>query len=261
MEDRSRRRARLVLIVGLLFAVGAGATTFFVANTAKSEAPAPIPTTEVIVAAREIPAKTQITSADLNKVKMNSEVVPPAAVRTPEEVIGKITLTSISVGEPILPSKLAGPTGAPFVVFPADQLGTDGAPKPGSPMYRAMSITVADASAAGGAIQAGDSVDLLYTLAFDPAALLNNPRPQQNADTSARIVLERIPVLARNLTVYTIRTDATTAERIAYIVAKGGTLQMLLRAPKDDRASGTTGATFKSVFPIFRFEIPERITP
>src|SRR5438132_4572022 len=86
VEDRSRRRARLVLIVGLLFAVGAGATTFFVANTAKSEAPAAIPTSNIIVAAREIPAKTQITAADLKLVKMNSEVVPrppSRGLRTP----------------------------------------------------------------------------------------------------------------------------------------------------------------------------------
>ena len=100
MEDRSRRRARLVLIVGLLFAVGAGATTFFIANTAKSEAPAAIPTSSIVVAAREIPPKTQITAADLKLVKMNSEVVPPAALTSAEDVIGRITITSISVGEP-----------------------------------------------------------------------------------------------------------------------------------------------------------------
>ena len=86
MEDRSRRRARLVLIVGLLFAVGAGATTFFVAQTAKSEAPAPIPTSSIVVAAREIPPKTQITAADLKLVKMNNEAVPPAALTKSEGI-------------------------------------------------------------------------------------------------------------------------------------------------------------------------------
>ena len=125
MEDRSRRRARLVLIVGLLFAVGAGATTFFVANTAKSEAPAAIPTSSIVVAAREIPPKTQITAADLKLVKMNSEVVPPAALTRSEDVVGKITITSISVGEPILPTKLGGANGQIFVVFPAGALGSD----------------------------------------------------------------------------------------------------------------------------------------
>ena len=262
MEDRSRRRARLVLIVGLLFAVGAGATTFFVANTAKSEAPAPIPTSSIIVAAREIPPKTQITTADLKLVKMNTEVVPPSALTKPEDVVGKITITSISVGEPILLSKLGGANGAVFVVFPADALETNGAIKVGAPNYRAMSITVSDAQAAGGFIQPGDIVDILFSFSFDPTKYLQNPNLQKNTvDTSAKIVLERVQILARNLAVYTIRTDATTAERIAYIEGAGGVMQLLLRGPKDERATGTTGATFKSVYPVFKWEVPEKITP
>jgi Flp pilus assembly protein CpaB len=262
VEDRSRRRARLVLIVGLLFALGAGATTFFVANTAKSEAPAPIPTSSVVVAAREIPAKTQITSADLKLVKMNSEVVPPTALTNPQEVVGRITLTSISVGEPILPTKLGGPNGQFFVVIPADALTETGSPKPGSQNYRAMSITVPDPQAAGGSIQPGDIVDVLFSFTFDPNKYLLRPDPIKNSsDVSARIILERVPILARTAAVYTIRTDATTAERIAYIQAAGGSLQLLLRGPKDDRATGTTGATFKSVQPIFKWEVPEKINP
>ena len=262
MEDRSRRRARLVLIVGLLFAVGAGATTFFVANTAKSEAPAAIPTSSIIVAAREIPAKTQITSSDLKLVKMNTEVVPPAALTRPEDAVGKITLVAISVGEPILPTKLGGANGTVFVVIPSDALETNGNIKVGTPNYRAMSITVSDAQAAGGSIQPGDIVDVLFSFTFDPVKYFVNPNPTKNGpDVSVKIVLERVPILARTAAVYTIRTDATTAERIGYIQSAGGTMQLLLRGPRDDRATGTTGATFKSVFPVFKFEVPEKITP
>ena len=259
MEDRSRRRARLVLIVGLLFAVGAGATTFFVANTAKSEAPAPIPTSSIIVAAREIPAKTQITSSDLKLVKMNSEVVPPSALTRPEDAVGKITIVGISVGEAILPTKLGGANGAVFVVIPSDALETNGNIKVGTPNYRAMSITVSDAQAAGGSIQPGDIVDVLFSFNFDPAKYLANPPLKDGPDISARIVLERVPILARTLAVYTIRTDAATAERIGYIQASGGVMQLLLRGAKDERATGTTGATFKSVYPVFKPEIPEKI--
>jgi pilus assembly protein CpaB len=262
VEDRSRRRARLVLIVGLLFAVGAGLTTFFVANTAKSEAPAPIPTSNIIVAAREIPPKTQITTADLKLVKMNSEVVPPAALTKAEDVVGKITITSISVGEPILLSKLGGPNGAVFVVFPTDALEANGNIKVGAPNYRAMSITVADAQAAGGSVLPGDLVDILFSFNFDPAKYLINPNATKNGpDISARIVLERVSILARNLAVYTIRTDAATAERISWLQASGGVMQLLLRGPKDERATGTTGATFKSVYPVVKFEVPEKIQP
>jgi Flp pilus assembly protein CpaB len=262
VEDRSRRRARLVLIVGLLFAVGAGATTFFVANTAKSEAPAPIPTSNIIVAAREIPPKTQITAADLKLVKMNTEVVPPSAIVRAEDAVGKITITSISVGEPILPTKLGGPNGTVFVVFPADALEANGNIKANAPSYRAMSITVSDAQAAGGSILPGDIVDVLFSFNFDPTKYLQSPNATLNGpDISARIVLERVPILARTLAVYTIRTDAATAERISWLQASGGVLQFLLRGPKDERATGTTGATFKSVYPVVKFEVPERIRP
>jgi pilus assembly protein CpaB len=262
VEDRSRRRARLVLIVGLLFAVGAGATTFFVANTAKSEAPAPIPTSSIIVAAREIPPKTQITTSDLKLVKMNTEVVPPSALTNADDVVGRITITAISVGEPILASKLGGPNGQVFVVIPAASLGTDGGIVAGTPNYRAMSLTISDAQAAGGNILPGDIVDVLFSFTFDPAKYLINPNPTRNGpDISAKIVLERVPILARNAAVYTIRTDAATAERIAFLQGSGGILQFLLRGPRDDRATGTTGATFRTVYPEFDIQVPEKITP
>jgi Flp pilus assembly protein CpaB len=260
VEDRSRRRARLVLIVGLLFAVGAGATTFFVAQTAKSEAPAPIPTSSVIVASREIPPKTLITGADVKLVKINTEAVTPGSVATAEEVVGRIAIVSIGVGEPILPTKLAGPNGLTFVVIPTAELGANGAIQAGTPNYRAMSITVSDAQAAGGNVQAGDVVDVLYTLNIDPAKYFTQPNPQSTTgDVSARIVLERVPILARLASVYTIRTDATTAERIGWLTASGGTLQLLLRAPKDDRATGTVGATFSNVQPEVKIRIPTKI--
>jgi hypothetical protein len=44
--------------------------------------------------------------------------------------------------------------------------------------------------------------------------------------------------------VYTLRVDATTAERIAALQASGGNLQLLLRAPGDARPAGTAGASF-----------------
>ncbi|MEK6208076.1 MAG: Flp pilus assembly protein CpaB [Chloroflexota bacterium] len=251
-----------MLIVGLLFAVGAGATTFFIANTAKSEAPAPIPTSSIIVAAREIPPKTQITTSDLKLVKMNTEVVPPAALTKAEDVIGRITITSISVGEPILASKLGGANGQVFVVIPAAALGTDGGILAGSAHYRAMSLTIPDANAAGGNIQPGDIIDVLFSFTFDPVKYLVNPNPTRNGpDVSARIVLERVPVLARTAAIYTIRTDAATSERIAYLQASGGVLQFILRGPKDDRATGTTGATFRTVYPEVKIQVPEKITP
>jgi hypothetical protein len=55
-----------------------------------------------------------------------------------------------------------------------------------------------------------------------------------------------VPVLAKTITVYTLRVDVTTAERIAALQASGGNLALLLRAPGDARSAGTGGASFSN---------------
>jgi Flp pilus assembly protein CpaB len=220
-----------------------------------------VPTVAVLVAAREIPAKTTLTSADVKLQEFNVDAKPAAAMTKADDALGKITIQSISVGEPILPTKFADPKNPSFVVMPASFIGPDGAPVANSPNFRAMSITVPDANAVGGSVLVGDLVDLMFTAQFDPQAKLQRPTPQQTLDFSTKIILERVPILARLASVYTVRVDALTAERIAYIQSAGGQLAFLLRAPKDERASGSTGATFGDIYTNFRLKIPEKINP
>lgn len=259
MQDGSKRRARLILIVGILLAVLAGAGTFFYASSASSQTAPVIPTTAVLVASREIPAKTTLTAADLKVQEYNVDAKPAAALTKPEEAIGKVTVGTISVGEPILPTKFSDPKNPSFVVIPANFIGADGAPAPNSPNFRAMSITVPDANAVGGAVQPGDIVDILFALNFDPAKFIDKPKTTQTADFSAKIILEKVVILARQTSIYTIRVDAATAERIGYLQASGGQLSFLLRAPKDERASGTAGTTFGGVLDAFKLKVPEKV--
>jgi len=259
VQDGSKRRARLILIIGVVLALFAGAGTFFYASSAQTVTPTVIPTAPVLVAAREIPAKTTLTAADLKIADFNADVKPAAALDKPQDAIGKVTIQSISVGEPIMPTKFADPKNPAFVVIPPAFIGPDGAPQVGSPNFRAMSITVPDANAVGGAVQPGDIVDVMFSLTLDPSKYFDKVKPLQTADVSAKIILERVTILARLAAVYTIRTDATTAERIGYLQASGGQLTFLLRAPKDERASGSTGATFAQVYKDFNLLIPQRI--
>lgn len=259
MQDGSRRRARLILIVGVALALVAGVGTFVYASGAKSDQPVAVPTVAVLVAAREIPAKTTLTAADVKMQEYNLDAKPAAAMTRAEDALGKVTVQSISVGEPILPTKFSDPKLPAFVVMPANFIGPDGAPVPNSPNFRAMSITVPDQNAVGGTVQPGDTVDLVFTLQFDPATKLERPTPQQTIDFSSKIILERLPILARLASVYTIRVDALTAERIAYLQSSGGQIAFLLRAPKDERASGSIGATFDDIYENFRIQIPTKI--
>jgi Flp pilus assembly protein CpaB len=261
VQDGSRRRARLILIVGVALALVAGVGTFVYASGAKSDQPVAVPTVAVLVAAREIPAKTTLTTADVKLQEFNLDAKPAAAMSDAGEALGKITVQSISVGEPILPSKFSDPKLPGFVVMPASFIGPDGAPVVNSPNFRAMSITVPDQNAVGGTVLPGDIVDLVFTLQFDPQTKLRQPTPQQTTDFAAKIILERLPILARLTNTYTIRVDALTAERIAYLQSSGGQIAFLLRAPKDERASGSTGATFRDIYTNFRIPIPEKIVP
>jgi Flp pilus assembly protein CpaB len=261
VQDGSRRRARLILIVGVALALVAGVGTFVYASGAKSDQPVAVPTVAVLVAAREIPAKTTLTTADVKLQEFNLDAKPAAAMSDASEALGKITVQSISVGEPILPSKFSDPKLPGFVVMPASFIGADGAPVVNSPNFRAMSITVPDANAVGGTVLAGDLVDMVFTLQFDPQTKLQRPTAQQVTDFSSKIILERLPILARLASVYTIRVDAVTAERIAYLQSSGGQIAFLLRAPKDERASGSLGATFGDIYTNFRVKIPEKINP
>ncbi len=259
MQDGSKRRARLILIIGIFLALLAGVGTFVYAQGAQTQTAPVIPTTPVLVAAREIPAKTTLTAADLKVQQYNEDAKPVAALVKPEDAVGKITVAAISVGEPILPTKFSDPKNPAFVVIPANFIGPDGAPAANSPNFRAMSITVPDANAVGGAVQPGDVVDILFALNFDPVKFIDKPKPTQTADFSAKIILERVTILARLASIYTIRVDATTAERVGYLQASGGQLSFLLRAPKDERASGTLGTTFGGVFNAFKIPIPEKV--
>jgi len=261
VEDRSRRRARLVLIVGLLIAVLAGAGTFLYSSGSRTESPPAVQTTDVLVAAHDIPTRTSLTAADLKIHKYPTDLAPPAAISRAEDVIGKIVQVPISAGEPILPTKFAAAGAATFTVFPPNAQLVAGQPIPaGTPDYRAMSITVADATAAGGAVQVGDIVDLLFTFQFDPAKFLTGNDTNRMADFSAKIVLQNVVIVARTASVYTIRTDAQTAEKISYLNSAGGQLQMLLRAGQDQRQVTTAGATFVDIYK-FGIKIPTKTAP
>ena len=119
-----------------------------------------------------------------------------------------ITTVALSTNEPVLPTKVAqlGTEGIIAVLPPGQTVANSSA-------FRAMSVNIPDANAAGGLIVAGDHVDLLYTLGVvEPT----------RTDFVGRIVIQDIPVLAKTITVYTLRVDATTAERIAALQASGG---------------------------------------
>lgn len=228
--QRTRVLSRIFLAFGLLVAVVAGIGTYLWANAERNAPPTDVARVDVLVAARDIEARSALGSGDLKIVQLPRDVAPANALRDVGGAVGMITTVALSTNEPVLPTKLAqlGSEGIVAVLPPGQTVAN-------SNLFRAMSVNIPDANAAGGLIVAGDHIDILYTLSVvEPV----------RSDFVGRIVIQDIPVLAKTITVYTLRVDATTAERIAALQASGGALQLLLRAPGDARPAGTAGASF-----------------
>jgi pilus assembly protein CpaB len=228
-QSRSRLLSRVLLALGVLIAVVAGAGTYFYGVAARTAPPIDVAMVDVLVATRNIEPRSALGASDLKVVQLPRDAAPANALHDANSATGMITTVALSANEPVLPTKIAqtGSEGHIAVLPP-------GATVANSLGFRAMSLNIPDANAAGGAIAAGDHVDILYTLAVG--------EPKQ--DFIGRIVIQDVPVLAKTLTVYTLRVDVTTAERIAALQASGGNLALLLRAPGDARPAGTAGASF-----------------
>ncbi|TMC06387.1 MAG: Flp pilus assembly protein CpaB [Chloroflexi bacterium] len=227
--SRSRLLSRALLALGVIIAIVAGAGTYLYGVAARSAPPTDVAMVDVVVATRDIEPRSALGASDLKIVQLPRDAAPANALHDANTATGMITTVALSKNEPVLPTKLAqtGSEGHIAVLPP-------GATVANSIGFRAMSLNIPDANAAGGAIAAGDHVDILYTL--------DMAEPKQ--DFIGRIVIQDVPVLAKTITVYTLRVDATTAERIAALQASGGNLALLLRAPGDARPAGTAGASF-----------------
>ena len=132
---------------------------------------------------------------------------------------------------------------------------------PAGPDLRAVSVTVPDDRAVAGVLQPGQRIDLIVTMAINPevgqtaegAAVTQSefvPGP------STKVTLQQMTILARNGSIYILRADLATAEKVAELTAAGGQFTMVLRADQDDRTADTAGSTIDSLIDEFRFPVP-----
>lgn len=263
MEDRAKRRARLFTIVGFILALAAAGGTYLYSSSAQTAAPPPEEKVDVVVATRDLATRQVIVASDVTVVKYPLAVAPSTAAKDPKEVVGRILVSPVARNEPITAIRYTvGQGQTPFSILPAgEEL------KPDSPNYRAMSISVADQNAVGGAVQPGDIVDLIATVKLDPFTLFKpappaTQDPNRVADFQTKVIFESVPILAKTGAVYTIRvSDLESAQRLIYLQSAGATLSMVLRAAKDERIVATEGTSFPSIYSTFHFKIVTRTEP
>ena len=105
-KDNSRRRT-LVLVVGVLLALGAGAAAFMLSSQGQDEPETVLPTRDVVVAADFIPARETIGLDMLTTRTLQLDASNESAVTDPAEIAGSVAAISILPAQPITKNMLA----------------------------------------------------------------------------------------------------------------------------------------------------------
>ena len=179
-----------------------------------------VPLTKVVIAAKDLDIGTKLNESNLILADWPKANVPKGAFDKIESVTGRVTVTKMLAGKPLVAAELAGEgSGAGLVA----QI------RPG---YRAMSIRVDEVIGVGGFILPATFVDII--------AVEGTGNEQRTAGT----ILERIPVLAvaqetfveegKAKLVKTVTMEVTPrqAEKLAAQINEGP-IHLVLRNPSD----------------------------
>lgn len=256
-SDKNTRRSKVYIAVGLIMALLVGATVFLALQASGLTGDEEVVQRTVVVAAREIPARKAIEEADVAIRTVVADPTNAKAFATIDEVIGRVSGVGVGEGQLMTTNVLASTTsGQEFSILePGEEFD------PSMPDLRAISVNVPDERAVGGSLQIGQRIDLIATLAVNPAVSTNGGEEGGAnglvAGPTTKTTLQALEVLSRNGTFYILRADLGTAEQIAELVAAGAQFTLALRAEADDRVAETEGSTIDMLLEHFGFPAPE----
>ena len=255
--DKNRRRSKLYIVVGVIVALLVAGTVYVALQASGLTTSRDVEMREVVVATRDIPARKAIEEGDVIVRTVVADATNETAFRRLDEVLGRIAGTPVATGQLVTRNVLASTTeGQTFSILDA---GAEF--DPNGPDVRAVSLTVADANAVAGTLVPGQKVDLIVTMPLNPEVGQTEVGAEaQAADVipgpSTKVTLQSITILARTGEVYIVRADLETAEKVAELVAVGGTFTMALRPMEDDRTADTEGSTVDRLVEEFGFPVP-----
>jgi Flp pilus assembly protein CpaB len=269
-KDSSRRRT-LVLVVGVLLAVLAGAAAFYLSSQGGADREDVLPTREVVVAAVPIPARETIQLDQLTTRIIPADASNEAAFTDVEQVVGNVTAVTILQFQPVTPNLLAGAqAGAIPILAPTETIS------PFSPLWRAVSVLIPAERAVGGALGTGNRVDLLASLPInveapiDPGTgepITTDPETGEPfdfiSDQATKLTFLDVQILSRaaDSDFYILKMDLKQAEEVAQLQTAGAQFSAILRPDGDNRDIDRSiyGTTTNRVIERYNFPIPERI--
>jgi pilus assembly protein CpaB len=208
----------------------------------------------VVVAARDLPIGTMLTSADLTVANWPARAPLVGAFASPDELVNRGLVADMVANEPVIIAKLA-PANSGAGLPPTIPAG-----------MRAISVQVNDVVGVAGFVTPGNHVDVVATIS-------------RQDNSMSRVVVSNVKVLAagtkldqqrtqtgeprQSTAVVTLLVTPSDGERIA-LASIEGRLHLTLRNPLDTEPTMTTGVRVAALLgaaeppPVVR---PVRTTP
>jgi pilus assembly protein CpaB len=256
-SDKNRRRSKLYIVVGVIAALLVAGIVYVALQASGLTQDATVEMRSVVVATQDIPARKAIEEADVTVREVVADDTNSTAFTSLDEVLGRVVGIQVSTGQLLTRNVLASMTeGQTFSILDAGV-----AFDPDGPDWRAVSLTVEDGNAVGGTLVPGQRVDLIVTMPLNPEVGQTEEEAEAQETTivpgpSTKVTLQAVTILARTGSVYIVRSDLETAEKIAELLAVGGTFTMALRPLEDDRTAETEGSTVDTLVEEFGFPVP-----
>jgi Flp pilus assembly protein CpaB len=256
-SDKNSRRSKVYIAVGTIVALLVAATVYLALQGAGLTDADEVSMRDVVVANVAISSRQAVAASDVVVRSVIADPTNETAFTSVNDVVGRIVSVPIAAGQLLSANMLASTTaGQTFSILePGDPFDPEGA------HLRAVSVSVADASAVAGTLVPGQRVDLIVTMPINPvieppAEGSGVPVAAQLAGPSTKVTLQRMTILARNGGVYILRADIETTEKIVELTAAGGVFTMVLRPEEDDRTAETQGSTIDRLIEEYGFPVP-----
>lgn len=252
----NNRRGKLVIVVGVVLAVVAGATSFYLINQAQQHAgTGEVQTVSVVVAAQLIPARTPIQPGALVVRDIPLDAATQVGIiKDPKQLAGKVLAIPVAIGQPIYANMISSAAGQSGFSI----LGPDETVAPDSEAWRAISITIPDDRAVAGLLVAGQTIDIFMTATMT-VPVTTEPVGVYYSDMVTKITYQDMVILARAGSQYILKTSLAVAEEINHLLAVG-TVQFsaALRPDQDVRYADVTklGATTNRILQKYGLPFP-----
>jgi Flp pilus assembly protein CpaB len=258
-----RRNGIILLVVGIIFAIGAGFMVMSATRAATIKAETLV---QVVVATQDIPEGVAVPAEALTTRNAPPEIVPAGAIAAPDQAVGKYTVTKIFKDQIVMAPQLSAVkvAGKLAASVPAGKV--------------AMAWPASDLMGASRALTAGDRVDILLSLQLP--ALGATPQDQTQSQTmtlSTQTTVQNVEILSvswedqgqtnQGAVSTNVKSDGTitfivdrqTALMLKAARDSGGVVDVVLRNPEDTKEAATDGITIDSLITQFKFRLPAKV--